>query len=62
MSTDVLAESDIRPGDFYEDCAYHPCLCIRVFEDEVSGISLADGMRCRNGVRLFRERIRDRKA
>jgi hypothetical protein len=38
MPTDVLSESDIRPGDFYEDCFYHPCLCIRVLDDEVSGI------------------------
>lgn len=37
----------IQPGDIYEDCAYHPCLCTEV-EDEgddisVSGISLIDG-------------------
>ena len=43
MPTDVRNESDIRPGEFYEDCSYHPCLCIRVLDDEVSGVSLADG-------------------
>jgi hypothetical protein len=39
----VRTESDIRAGDFYEDCAYHPCLCIRVLDGEVSGVSLVDG-------------------
>jgi hypothetical protein len=43
MATDVKSSTDIRPGDFYEDCSYHPCLCIRVDDDEVSGISLVDG-------------------
>ena len=35
------------PGDFFEDCRYHPCLCVIGNElngDEmVSGISLIDG-------------------
>ena len=33
------------PGDFYEDCRYHPMLCIAVDEDEddLDGISLIDG-------------------
>ena len=43
MPTDVQTESDLRPGDYYEDCACHPCLCIRVLDDEVAGISLVDG-------------------
>ena len=43
MPTDVRRETDLRPGDYYEDCFYHPCLCIRVLDDEVSGISLVDG-------------------
>lgn len=43
MPTPVTAESDLAPGDYYEDCAYHPCLCIRVLDDEVSGVSLVDG-------------------
>lgn len=32
-------------GDIYEDCAYHPVLCISVdYEnDDISGISLIDG-------------------
>jgi len=40
----VEKEEDIKAGDYYEDCAYHPCLCIRVDDDEVSGISLIDGL------------------
>ena len=33
------------PGDLYEDCANHPCLCVGVdtAEDELWGISLIDG-------------------
>ena len=32
-------------GGLYEDCAYHPCLCIGVNEEELglTGISLIDG-------------------
>jgi hypothetical protein len=32
-------------GDIYEDCAYHPVLCVSVeYEnDDISGISLIDG-------------------
>lgn len=37
-------KTTLRPGQFYEDCGYHPCLCIAVEEDgEVRGISLVDG-------------------
>jgi hypothetical protein len=41
----VNSTADIKPGDFYEDCACHPCLCIQVEEDGngVNGISLVDG-------------------
>ena len=39
-----LNEADeLRPGDFYEDCAYHPCLCIGTSMGMVEGISLVDG-------------------
>lgn len=33
------------PGDLYEDCAGHPCLCvgINVADDDIWGISLIDG-------------------
>ncbi len=33
----------IKPGQIYEDCAYHPCLCIEATEHDVWGISLIDG-------------------
>jgi hypothetical protein len=32
----------IRPGDIYEDCAFHPVLCTRSDGDDVEGISLID--------------------
>ena len=36
----------IAPGDFYEDCRYHPVLCISAGDgddDELVGISLING-------------------
>ncbi len=32
----------IRPGDIYEDCAFHPVLCTHIDGDEIQGISLID--------------------
>lgn len=32
-----------KPGDYYEDCCYHPCLCIYVDGDDITGLSLVDG-------------------
>ena len=43
MPVPVRSPADLKAGDFYEDCAYHPCVCIKVDDDEVSGISLVDG-------------------
>jgi hypothetical protein len=43
MPTTVTNVSEIRPGEIYEDTAYHPCLCIAVQNGEVTGISLVDG-------------------
>jgi hypothetical protein len=43
MPTPVNNPTDIKPGDYYEDCAFHPCLCIRVDSDELLGVSLIDG-------------------
>ena len=43
MPTKVLTVDDLKPGDFYEDCAYHPCLCIGTDRGMVEGISLVDG-------------------
>jgi len=41
------SEDDLSfvPGEIYEDCAYHPCLCVSVDKegDEIWGISLIDG-------------------
>lgn len=43
----VYHAGDIVPGDIFEDCRYHPCLCYEVAEpgqgDAVFGISLIDG-------------------
>jgi hypothetical protein len=35
----------LRPGDIYESCTYHPVLCLGVDykQDEIWGISLIDG-------------------
>ena len=35
----------IKPGDIYEDCSYHPVLCLGVDykRDEIWGVSLVDG-------------------
>jgi hypothetical protein len=35
----------LRPVDLYEDCSYHPVLCLGVNyrEDEIWGVSLVDG-------------------
>ena len=46
MATEVHDVTDLKPGDIYEDCAYHPCLCVFVGpedDDEVLGMSLIDG-------------------
>ncbi len=36
---------EIRPGDLFEDCRYHPCLCYYISDDgtHIFGISLVDG-------------------
>src|SRR5262245_12615436 len=35
----------LRPGDLFEDCLYHPVLCLGVNykNDEIWGVSLVDG-------------------
>ena len=43
MPQNVHRASDLEPGQIYEDCAYHPCLCLGVEDDDVWGISLVDG-------------------
>ena len=41
----VKAELNLAPGDFYEDCSFHPVVCVEVDydRDEIIGISLIDG-------------------
>ena len=41
--TQMTPSTLIQIGDYYEDCAYHPCLCIHAEGDEIMGISLVDG-------------------
>jgi hypothetical protein len=43
MAQDIDRMEDIKPGDFYEDVFFHPCVCFSVESMEVSGISLVDG-------------------
>ena len=45
MPEKVHRPGDIRPGDLFEDCRFHPCLCYDVSDDEdhIFGISLIDG-------------------
>ena len=43
MSKEITNNTEISPGDIYEDSAYHPCLCLEVNGYEVWGISLVDG-------------------
>jgi hypothetical protein len=43
MPTVVVNESELAVGDYYENCSYVPCLCIRIRTDEVTGISIVDG-------------------
>lgn len=38
-----MRQETFQPGDIYEDCAFHPCLCVKVDGDSISGISLIDG-------------------
>jgi hypothetical protein len=44
-----MAESaqppDLEPGEFYEDCRYHPMVCVSLGTDgdELEGISLVTG-------------------
>lgn len=37
----------IKKGDFYMDCACHPCLCTKADGYDVEGISLVDGSKPR---------------
>ncbi|MGM9485549.1 hypothetical protein ACS5PN_30450 [Roseateles sp. NT4] len=41
----VREQLNLAAGDIYEDCAYHPVLCVNVdyTTDDIQGISLVDG-------------------
>ncbi len=43
MPSLVSTHTEIQPGNYYEDCAFHPCLCISSDDDEITGVSLVDG-------------------
>ena len=49
MPVELTSPKDISPGDYYESCFYHPCVCTEVdISDEgreavISGVSLVDG-------------------
>lgn len=38
-----MKHEPIMPGEFFEDCACHPCLCTAVDEFNISGYSLVNG-------------------
>lgn len=50
MPTDITKPGELLPGDLFEDCRYHPCLCIEANDpqdlDGAYGISLIDGTPC----------------
>jgi hypothetical protein len=47
MPIDITQPGELHPGELFEDCRYHPCLCTEVGGDDdpsgVWGISLVDG-------------------
>jgi hypothetical protein len=48
MPKPIKNADELKPGDFYEDCAFHPCLCVSTGMGMVDGISLVDGSFPRN--------------
>jgi hypothetical protein len=55
MPKQVSKPGELRPGDLFEDCRFHPCLCIDANStddvDGVQGISLVDGTACGCSIR-----------
>jgi hypothetical protein len=55
MPQPVGQPGELLPGDLFEDCRYHPCLCIEAGSaddpDGVCGISLVDGSPCGCSIR-----------
>jgi len=48
ISNAVTSEDQIKVGDYFEDCAYHPCVVVSIEMGCVNGISLVDGSYPRN--------------
>lgn len=40
---DIFERDYVRMGDFYEDCRYHPMVCIENDDGDLSGVSLVSG-------------------
>jgi len=54
MPKPIIRADQIKVGDYFEDCNYHPCVCTEVnvvnkkkitCDDDISGISLINGNR-----------------
>jgi len=45
MPSRIASYEGIGVGEVFEDCAYHPCLCVKIDaeNDEIVGVSLIDG-------------------
>lgn len=45
MALRIQSAEEIRVGDYFESCSFHPCLCIEVDENgrNIEGISLVNG-------------------
>src|SRR4051812_17745004 len=50
MPIKVNQPGDIKPGDLFEDCRFHPCLCVEGGSNDdpngVYGYSVVDGTPC----------------
>lgn len=50
MPIAISQSGELNAGELFEDCRYHPCLCIEAASDDdpdgVLGISLVDGSPC----------------
>jgi len=49
------AELQLSPGDLYEDCSFHPVVCVEVDydRDEIFGISLIAAATCGAAASVF---------
>lgn len=53
MPQPVHRAGEVKPGDIFEDCRYHPCFCYDLDEEgeALFGISLVDGSTWQCGIR-----------